>query len=64
MSNLEHIGTVITRSGALIVIDTGCLGIWSDNRAPALPDGSLRTDEESKHANGADNQFDFRVSSV
>jgi hypothetical protein len=28
MASLEHIGTVTTRSGGLIVIDTGYLGIW------------------------------------
>jgi hypothetical protein len=41
MSNLEQIGTVTTRSRGLIVIDTGCLGIWSHDFLPALPDGCL-----------------------
>jgi len=51
MSSLEQIGTVTTRSGGLIVIDTGYLGIWSDTRPPFLPDGSLGSDEQVERAN-------------
>jgi hypothetical protein len=51
MSNLEQIGTVTTRSGGLIVVDTGYLGIWSHDRPPVLPDGSLSTDEDTRRAN-------------
>ena len=51
MSNLEQIGAVTTRSGGLIVVDTGYLGIWFHDRPPVLPDGSLGTDEETKRAN-------------
>jgi len=38
MASLEQLGTVTTRFGGLIVIDTGYLGIWSHNAAPVLPD--------------------------
>jgi hypothetical protein len=51
MTNLEQIGAVTTLSGGLIVLDTGYLGIWSHDRPPVLPDGSLGTDEETKRAN-------------
>jgi hypothetical protein len=51
MASLEQIGTVTTRSGGLIVIDTGYLGIWSHNAAPSLPAGSLDTEEQTRKAN-------------
>ncbi len=52
MASLEQIGTVTTRSGGLIVIDTGYLGIWSHDTAPFLPEGSLDTGEQINRANG------------
>lgn len=58
MANLEHIGTVTTRSGGLIVIDTGYLGIWSHDATPLLPDGSLDTEEQTRRAN---NFVDLRL---
>ena len=51
MTSLEQIGTVTTRSGGLIVIDTGYLGIWSHNATPMLPAGSLDTEEQTRQAN-------------
>jgi hypothetical protein len=51
MPKLIQIGTVTTRSGVLIVIDTGYLGIWSHNRSPILPDGALSPPEALHRAN-------------
>jgi len=51
MASLEQIGTVTTRSGGLIVIDTGYLGIWSHSAPPLLPEGSLDTKEQTSRAN-------------
>jgi len=51
MASLEQIGTVITRSGGLIVIDTGYLGIWSHDAEPLMPEGSLDTEEQTSRAN-------------
>lgn len=48
---LEQLGSVSTRSGGLIVIDTGYLGIWSHNATPLLPEGSLGSIEHTKQAN-------------
>jgi hypothetical protein len=50
MASLEQIGTVTTRSGGLIVIDTGYLGIWSHDAAPLMPEGSLDTEEQTGRA--------------
>lgn len=58
MANLEHIGTVTTRSGGVIVIDTGYLGIWSHDATPLLPDNSLHTEEQTRRAN---NFVDLRL---
>lgn len=51
MASLEQIGTVTTRSGGLIVIDTGYLSIWSHDQPPILPDGFLHSEDATKHAN-------------
>jgi hypothetical protein len=51
MSSLEQIGTVTTRSGGLIVLDTGYLNIWSHSRPPLLPVGSLSTEDQTRNAN-------------
>lgn len=48
---LENLGFVTSRSGSLLVIDTGYLGIWSHNRAPLLPDHILDSAEATKNAN-------------
>lgn len=58
MSHLEEIGTVTTRSGGLIIVDTGYLGIWSHDQPPVMPDGVLSTDEATKRANTA---VDLRI---
>lgn len=51
MASREQIGTVTTRSGGLIVIDTGYLGSWSHDAAPFLPEDSLDTEEQTSRAN-------------
>ena len=51
MAGFEQIGTVTTRSGGLIVIDTGYLGIWSHHSPPFLPEGSLGSPERLARAN-------------
>jgi hypothetical protein len=51
MPHLEQIGSVTTSSGGLIVVDTGYLGIWSHDQPPAMPEGALSTDEDTKRAN-------------
>src|SRR5262249_26478158 len=51
MPDLESLGLVSTRSGGLLVIDTGYLGIWSHDRVPILPEGTLSTREATHHAN-------------
>jgi len=47
----EQLGFVTCLSGVLVVIDTGYLGIWSHDRPPALPDGSLETQDATHRAN-------------
>lgn len=58
MSALEQLGFVTCRSGALIIIDTGYLGIWSHDRPPILPDDALDSAEATERAN---NSVDFRI---
>jgi hypothetical protein len=58
MSQLEEIGAVTTRSGGLIVVDTGYLRIWSHDRPPVMPDGVLSTNEATERANTA---VDLRI---
>jgi len=48
---LEELGFVTSRSGTLLVIDTGYLGIWSHDRAPLLPDYILDSAEATEKAN-------------
>jgi hypothetical protein len=51
MPILEELGFVTIRSGVLLVIDTGYLGIWSHDRAPSLRDGSLNSAQAIENAN-------------
>jgi hypothetical protein len=51
MATREEIGFVTSRSGVLIVIDTGYLGIWSHDRPPTLPDGVLSSEEATERSN-------------
>lgn len=51
MATIEQLGIVTTRSGVLIVIDTGYLNLWSHDRKPAMPDGVLSTEEATARAN-------------
>jgi hypothetical protein len=50
MQAIEQLGVVTSRSGILIVIDTGYLNLWSHDRTPVLPDGALDTDEATERA--------------
>ena len=51
MQAIEQLGVVTTRSGTLLVIDTGYLNIWSHDQRPVLPDGVLDTEEATERAN-------------
>jgi hypothetical protein len=42
---------VTTRSGVLILIDTGYLRLWSHDRVPEMPQGVLSDDEATARAN-------------
>ena len=48
---IEQLGVVTTRSGVLMIIDTGYLNLWSHSRKPVMPDGVLDTDEATARAN-------------
>jgi len=51
MPSLEQLGVVTTRSGVLILIDTGYLKLWSHDRTPEMPEGSLSDEESTARAN-------------
>jgi hypothetical protein len=51
MAIIEQLGVVATRSGVLIVIDTGYLNLWSHDRKPVMPAGGLDTEAEIDRAN-------------
>jgi hypothetical protein len=51
MPEAEEIGVVTSRSGTLIVIDTGYLNLWSHDRPPLMPAGSLDTEKQTNEAN-------------
>jgi len=51
MPRVEELGIVTTRSGVLMVIDTGYLNLWSHDRPPFMPPGVLATDEAAERAN-------------
>jgi len=51
MPPLEQIGIVTTRSGVLILIDTGYLSMWSHDRVPEMPEGLLSSEEATARAN-------------
>jgi hypothetical protein len=53
MEAIEQLGVVSTRSGILLVIDTGYLGLWSHDRQPLMPDGVLPNDALRAQANSA-----------
>ena len=44
MAEPEQLGVIKTRSGVVVVIDTGYLRIWSHDRPPLLPQGILDGD--------------------
>src|SRR5665213_1609826 len=46
------LGTVIAPSGAIVIVDAGCLRMWCHDRAPVLPDGIL-SDEATALVNTA-----------
>ena len=49
--NVQHLGVVTTRSGVLILIDTGYLRLWSHDRTPEMPEGVLSDEEVTARAN-------------
>lgn len=51
MPPLEQLGEVSTRSGVLILIDTGYLKLWSHDRLPKIPKGVLSDAEATARAN-------------
>jgi hypothetical protein len=51
MPSLEPLGVVETRSGVLILIDTGYLSLWSHDRTPEMPEGALSDEELTAKAN-------------
>lgn len=51
MPTREELGFVTSRSGILVVIDTGYLKIWSHDQPPRLPDGILDSEAATKRAN-------------
>jgi hypothetical protein len=51
MPSFEQLGTVTTRSGVLIFIDTGYLKIWSHNQTPRMPEGELSDEQATARAN-------------
>lgn len=51
MPSLEQLGVVTTRSGVLILIDTGYLRLWSHDRTPVMPKGVLSNEESTAKAN-------------
>ena len=58
MPVIDQLGVVTSKSGVLIVIDTGYLNLWSHDRTPAVPDGLLSNDEVTKRANSS---VDLRI---
>jgi hypothetical protein len=48
---VEQLGVVTTRSGVLIVIDTGYLNLWSHDQKPVMPYDVLDTEEATTRAN-------------
>ncbi|WP_221312786.1 hypothetical protein [Granulicella aggregans] len=51
MLPLEELGIVTSRSGILLLIDTGYLRLWSHDRVPEMPDGVLSDDGATATAN-------------
>jgi hypothetical protein len=51
MAQFEHLGSVSSRSGILLVIDTGYLNLWSHNGKPVMPSGVLDSEEATERAN-------------
>jgi hypothetical protein len=46
-----ELGVVTTRSGVLLLIDTGYLRLWSHDRVPVMPEGVLSDEESTARAN-------------
>jgi hypothetical protein len=53
VQDIEQLGVVTTRSGILILIDTGYLNLWSHDKKPLMPDGVLSNDEATARANSS-----------
>jgi hypothetical protein len=58
MAQTEQLGVVSTRTGTLIIIDTGYLNLWSHDRPPLIPEGALQSEELTQRANSS---VDLRV---
>jgi hypothetical protein len=54
----EQLGVVTTRTGVLVLIDTGYLKLWSHDRVPEMPEGVLSDEEATARANSF---VDFRM---
>jgi len=53
MPATEKLGIVSTRSGTLIIIDTGYLCLWSHDRPPVMPEGALSSSKLTDRANSS-----------
>ena len=47
------LGHVTAPSGALILLDAGLMNLWSHDRPPSLPEGTLSSEEKMADANNA-----------
>jgi len=55
---IEQLGVATTKSGILLIIDTGYLNLWSHDQVPLLPDGVLSSEEATTIANSS---VDLRI---
>jgi hypothetical protein len=51
MMPLEHLGSVSSQSGILVVLDTGYLNLWSHEARPIMPLGVLDSEEATRRVN-------------
>lgn len=51
MPTIEELGVVTSRTGILVLIDTGYLKLWSHDRAPEMPEGVLSDRAATARAN-------------
>jgi len=60
MSSSEQLGVVTSRTGILVLIDTGYLNLWSHDRPPAMPEDVLSAELTAK----ANSWVDLKVVGV